>query len=179
MSDDTGNVATIDEESSAERLLAIGEETRKRGRPKGSKNKPSDGESKISQTNQRTIFKGAIIALFSLLAIMLSWAGYEQVEPLTDSEAEEGGTFLLPISQRIGWVAAAAFYLSFPAWLIIQINRKFRKRPETAVEAPRTEIPGVSPSTPGNTSPDATRQSGNGAPVPGGAAGFSPEPLEG
>lgn len=166
MSEET-QVETVPEES-ADRLLAVGDEVRKRrGRPPGSKNRAKDDsgkEPKVNETNQRRIFAGALIALFSILAIFLGWFGYEYHKKLEFADAEEGGTYLLPISQKIGSIAAFAFYLSFPAWMIAQVNMRFRKK----VEGPK---PGPSPS-PGN--------SVNGAPYsvepPTGEAGFTAEP---
>jgi hypothetical protein len=179
MSDET--VETLDSESSAERLLSVGAEVKKRrGRPPGSKNKPragDDSDFNVSTSDSKKIFAGALIGLFALLGIALGWFGYEKIEDLTQEEAEEGGKYLLPISQKIGWIAVAAFYLSFPAWLIVNVSKKFRKKPEVTVEAPRTEVPGVSRSAPVENSlenaPDVLK-----TPLNGGPDGFSPISLD-
>ena len=179
MSDET--VETLDSESSAERLLAVGSEVKKRrGRPPGSKNKPRDSDSgdfSVSTSDTKKIFAGALIGLFALLGIALGWFGYEKIEDLSQEEAEEGGKYLLPISQKIGWIAVAAFYLSFPAWLIVNVSKKFRKKPDVAVEAPRTAVPGVSPPGPIENSPENAPDV-PGTPLNSGPAGFSPAPID-
>ncbi len=139
--------------ASADELMQVGAEVRKRrGRPPGSKNRAKDGSeslpSGVNQSNQRRIFAGALIALFSLLAIVLSWFGYEYHKKLEMDEAERGGTYLIPIASKIGFIATLAFYLSFPIWLLTQVNESFRKKkPETAPTAGSGRNGAVSPGT--------------------------------
>lgn len=135
------DTVTASEGDSAERLLAVGAEVKKRrGRPPGSKNKPKDSDAtpKVNEGNQKRIFAGALLALFAIFGVVAGWFGYEYFDKLEMSEAEEGGTYLLPIAQKVGWIAAAAFYLSFPAWFIVTAGKKFRRKPdaETQVQAP-------------------------------------------
>jgi hypothetical protein len=153
---DEMSTQTESDESAAERLMSVGAEIkRKRGRPPGSKNRPKNevGDVSVSQPNQRKIFAGALVALFSILSVVMAWFGYEYVKKIQAEEAEEGATYLMPISQKVGWIATGAFYLSFPAWLIMQVNERFRKAAPT-VETPATRVPGVSPGTAGNSGPD-------------------------
>ena len=136
----------VEAEDSADRLLAVGEEVRKRrGRPPGSKNRPKDGSEspKVNEGNQCRIFAGALVALFAILGVVAGWFGYEYYEKLTVEEGLEGGTYLIPISQKIGWIAATAFYLSFPAWMILKASEKFRKKVEPSAEpssSPRGDV---------------------------------------
>ena len=171
------NTQPESDESAADRLLSLGAETKKRrGRPPGSKNRPKDaaapGEVSVSQPNQRKIFAGALVALFSILSVVMSWFGYEYYKRIAAEEAEEGATYLMPISQKIGWIATGAFYLSFPAWLIMQVNERFRKVPP-AVETPVTRVPGVSPGIAGNS--DSSGSHTAGIPPASDSQGFSPE----
>ena len=178
MADET-NTQTESDETAAERLISVGAEIkRKRGRPPGSKNKPKDGtqagDVSVSQPNQRKIFAGALVALFSILAVVMSWFGYEYYKKIAAEEAEEGAIYLLPISQKIGWIATGAFYLSFPSWLIMQVNERFRKT-APSVETPATRVPGVSPGVAGNS--DSSGSHTAGIPPASDSQGFSPEPL--
>jgi hypothetical protein len=136
VSDEASGV-TASEDTSVERLLSVG---KKRGRPPGSKNRPKDdddGPPRVNQSIQIGIFATALIALFAVIGAIAGWFGYEQYESLSSEEAEEGGKCLVPIAAKIGWIATAAFYLSFPAWLIAKLPKKFRKKVEpTAVAAP-------------------------------------------
>lgn len=158
MSDDTTPTqsASTESEASADHLLTIGQEVkRRRGRPPGSKNRPKDenGLPKVNESSQRKIFAGAIVFLFMLLGVVLGWFGYEYHDKLSTDEAEEGGTLLIPIAAKVGWIAAAAFYLSFPAWCLIKINEKFRRKVEPiAANSPATN---GSPN-PGSPSPVST-----------------------
>jgi hypothetical protein len=155
---DTPEEAATTSPASADELLQVGQEIRKkRGRPPGSKNKTS-GESKpVNETNQRRIFAGALIAMFSLLAIVLGWFGYEYHKKLEMDEAERGGTYLIPIASKIGFIATLAFYLSFPIWLLTQVNESFRKKkPETAVNRDPPRNGAVSPGTQGSSSVDVS-----------------------
>ena len=153
----------IEQETSAENLLAVGEEVRKRrGRPPGSKNRPKDGSEspKVNEGNQRRIFAGALVALFAILGVVAGWFGYEYYEKLTVEEGLEGGTYLIPISQKIGWIAATAFYLSFPAWMILKASEKFRKKVEPFAAEPT--VPAGHPA--------------NGSQVPAGNSAVTPSP---
>jgi hypothetical protein len=163
-----------DVETSADRLLAVGEEVKKRrGRPPGSKNKPRDGEeaapAKLNQANQKKVFAGALIALFSLFAIIAGWFGYEYFQKLEENEAADGATYLLPIAEKIGGIATAAFYLAFPIWLLTTVNSKFRRK---AVEAAPENSGAVSRSNAGSDSPVDGRQPVNGTPASGVGSGF-------
>jgi hypothetical protein len=165
----------------ADRLESVGTEIKKRrGRPPGSKNRPKDGSEpassgiNLSASNQRKIFGGALIALFSLLAIVLAWFGYEQVEKLTTEEAEEGGTYLLPLSEKIGWLATAMFYLSFPAWLLRTANAKFAKRKAEPVSTASSNDTGSRPA--GDASPVSPSQGANGTPIPASGGFISQDP---
>ena len=157
---DWEEVPTPEPELNSDRLTQAGEEVKeRRGRPKGSKNKTS---AKVNQTNQRRIFAGALIALFALLGMVLAWFGYEYAEKLTIEEAEEGGTYLIPIADKIGWIATAAFYLSFPAWFILKASEKFRRKVESPASPPTNErAVGGSPG-PGDSSPVSFPVQGNG-----------------
>jgi len=143
------------ETASAETLLEVGQEIRKRrGRPPGSKNKPKDDESPVGKKDQKAIFAGALVALFSLLAIILGWFGYEYYKRLEQEEAERGATYLVPIASKVGFIATLAFYLSFPIWLLTTVNGSFRKRkPETAAPTASSNGSGVSPAPSGSAVP--------------------------
>jgi hypothetical protein len=177
MADETTTEVETDE-SAAERLMSLGAETkRKRGRPPGSKNRPKGevGDVSVSQPNQRKIFAGALVALFSILSIIMAWFGYEYHKKIQAEEAEEGATYLLPISQKIGWIATGAFYLSFPAWLIMQVNERFRKVAPSNLETPATRVPGVSPESNGSSGVEASHSPG--IPPSVNTPGFTAEPL--
>lgn len=160
-------------ESTVNDLLAVGEQVRRRrGRPPGSKNRPKDGSeptSKINQSTQRDILAGALIALFGILAVILGFFGYEYYNKLEFEEAQEGGKYLLPISQRFENIAKVANWLSFPAWLIQQINKRFRKQ----VEAPK----GASPSPTNGNSDAASAPTSTVSPPNSEEEGFSPIPV--
>jgi hypothetical protein len=102
----------------------------------------------------------------------LGWFGYEYHDKITSDQAEEGGTLLIPIAAKVGWIAAAAFYLSFPAWMLLQINERFRKKPEPA--ATHSPVAVGSPG-PGNNSPVNGMSAAIGAPIAS-DQGFSPAP---
>jgi hypothetical protein len=162
--------STDSQPDTAERLLAVtGEIRKKRGRPVGSKNRPKDGSEapRVNEGNQKRIFAGALIALFAILGVLAGWFGYEYYDKLELEEAEEGGTYLLPIAQKIGWIAAVCFYLSFPAWLITKASQKFRRK----VDAD-TKQPAPSPIAAQSVSPNPS----NGAVA--GDSGFIPSQSE-
>ena len=166
----------VETEDSADRLLAVGEEVRKRrGRPPGSKNRPKDGSEspKVNEGNQRRIFAGALVALFAILGVVAGWFGYEYYEKLTVEEGLEGGTYLIPISQKIGWIAATAFYLSFPAWMILKASEKFRKKVEPSAAGPEVNsgIPANGSQVPAGNSTIDPSPGNNGSPA-GGDTGF-------
>jgi hypothetical protein len=144
--------STDSQPETAERLLAVtGEIRKKRGRPFGSKNRPKDGSEapKVNEGNQKRIFAGALIALFAILGVLAGWFGYEYYDKLELEEAEEGGTYLLPIAQKIGWIAALAFYLSFPAWMITKASQKFRRKVDADTAQPSPSSTVAAPVSPG------------------------------
>jgi hypothetical protein len=167
-------------QDSAERLLAVAEESRKkRGRPPGSKNRPKDDDApvKVNEGNQKRIFAGALRALFIALGAIAGWFGYEYYREITEKEADEGGTLLLPIAQKIGWVATAAFYLAFPAWLLNTMAHSFRKKVDSVEPQASPSPPGSAPSpTPAGLPPVVAS---NGAPTGGGPGFTEPAQVEG
>ena len=113
------------DENEVEIPAASGEPKKRRGRPPGSKNKPR-GTSESLPVN----LENAIRGIFAICGMLAKWFGYEQVEELTDEEAKEGSRALVPIANKIPWLANVAVWIGAPVWFIVTLNKKFRKAPD-------------------------------------------------
>lgn len=161
MSDEAGEAAQTESQDSAEAIMAAGAEVRKRrGRPPGSKNRTREpGEPpRINQSLQADIFASSLIALFAIIGLFARWFGYEKYEDLTMDEAREGGKCLIPIAAQIGWLATAALYLSFPAWVIAKFPQKYRKKVEPKAQVPTTAQAANGSRPPSETSVDGSHR---------------------